>query len=235
MDLKTFQKYIETINQDMALAHGSMLRVRAMQQLLGRYIKNWGTTALGLMILSITSILAFNVVYMPNGFGKQSNLHTAGIGQLPLPTVASTANGADFKKALVTTIPRRMLLPTVDLALDIDNATINIKTNEWPLSDIIAQYANFTPGLGSKKGTMLIYGHNTWSVMRKTSELMIGDELTLVDENNNTWKFTLTKEENVVPENVKFIYEDVPFRVVMFTCGGWNDQYRRLMYFTPVD
>jgi len=55
----------------------------------------------------------------------------------------------------------------------------------------------------------------------------------LIDENNRNWRFTLDKTENVKPESVGFIYEDVPFRVVIFTCNGWNDQFRRLMYFTP--
>jgi len=199
-------------------------------QLLHKSIGEWGSTVFGFIILIVAGSVAINAIF----FSREtaSNLQSSDTGRLALMEGSSTVTATTITQQAITT-PLRMLLPTVNLALDIDNSTINIESNIWPLSDTAAHYANFTPGLGSERGTMLLYGHNTSSVMRQSNDLTIGDELVLIDENNRNWRFTLDKTENVKPESVGFIYEDVPFRVVIFTCNGWNDQFRRLMYFTP--
>lgn len=131
------------------------------------------------------------------------------------------------------TIPTRLIAPSVDLGVAIKNSKINGSTNVWPLSDDTAHYANFTAKLGDTRGTMLIYGHNTKKVMNKTKDLELGDSIYLVDTNGKNWKFRFVDEKQILPTQVEFIYEDIPFRVVMFTCDGWNDKYRRLMFFQP--
>lgn len=199
-----------------------------MQSLL-KFTKDWGYTALGLFTLVV--IMVFSVYFTYLSHVSVSTLAPTDIDRLLSSDFQIESSQA--VESIVTTKPVRLLLPSVNLAVNIDDATINTLTNEWPLSSNSAQYADFTPGLGSQKGTMLIYGHNTWAVMRKTGDLNIGDELALIDQNKKVWKFTLTREENIVPQDVGFIYEDVAFRVVMFTCNGWNDQYRRLMFFSP--
>ena len=203
-----------------------MSREKEMQAFLSR-TKEWGFTALGLVTTGVILCAALYGTYfshMSSPSLKASDRASLSTTHIPVITTDIPA----------TSKPARILLPSVNLALDIDDATIDISTNVWPLSETNAQYANFTSKLGSERGTMLLYGHNTWPVMRKTGDLKIGDTLAIVDENGKTWQFRLEKEEIVVPENVGFIYEDVPFRVVMFTCNGWNDQYRRLMFFSPI-
>jgi hypothetical protein len=187
--------------------------------------KDWGYTALGLLVTTVILALTLYVGYLSRMStpSLQASDHNALSAQAPVDT-----------EEAVTTKPTRVIAPSIDLALDIDDASIDITKNAWPLSDTNAQYANFTPQLGSKTGTMLIYGHNTWPVMRKTSDLKMGDKIAIVDQDGKTWQFQLEKEEIVVPENVGFIYEDVPFRIVIFTCNGWNDEFRRLMFFEPV-
>lgn len=131
--------------------------------------------------------------------------------------------------------PIRMILPTVNISLDIHNAMVDKSKNEWPLSDTMAEYANFTSALGNERGTLLLYGHNQVQVLRRTENLQIGDKLVLVDNNKKTWNFSYYKDQIVRPEEVGFIYEEVPFRVVIFTCNGWNDEFRRLMFFSPIN
>lgn len=173
--------------------------------------------------------------------GALNILYISGPGSQPTITVSDKTTLAgvlpasvEIDRAASITRPIRMFLPSVDMGLDIADATIDVSTNAWPLSDTTAQYANFTPGLGSARGTMLLYGHNSWPVLRRANDLQLGDELILIDNNNQQWRFKLTNVTNVTPEQVGFIYEETPFRVVIFTCNGWGDQYRRLMYFTPV-
>jgi hypothetical protein len=195
------------------------------------HIKEWGWTLLGLGCLAFISIFSISLVYAPYIFSTTPQLNA--VDKATLASINPHVSSSPVSHP-VTTKPKRLLLPSIDLGIDIDDATIDIHTNTWPLSNTNAQYANFTSRLGSKRGTMLLYGHNTWQVMRKTGDLKIGDEMVLLDENGQEWKFRFDHSESVIPENVGFIYEDVPFRVVAFTCDGWNDQYRRLMYFEPV-
>ena len=193
------------------------------------YVRNYGTAFISLGVLVVMIVSALHMLYTSSGYGHQPTITAA--DERHVEEASSVA--ATKPEKVATQPPVRMILPTVDIGLDIVNATIDADTNEWPLSDTTAQYANFTPGLGSERGTMLLYGHNSWPVLRKSNDLEVGDGLVLVDAAGKQWRFVLEEMENVTPEQVGFIYEDTPFRVVIFTCNGWNDQYRRLMYFTP--
>jgi LPXTG-site transpeptidase (sortase) family protein len=128
-----------------------------------------------------------------------------------------------------------MIFPRIDLGIDVAKAKVDLGASAWPLSDVSAHYADFSAKLGDESGTMLLYGHNTWPVLKKTHDLTIGDELILIDTQGQSWRFELTKLSSVTPDQVGFIYEDTDFRVVIFTCNGWNDEYRRLMYFEPIE
>lgn len=193
-------------------------------QRLSKFSKEWGFTFFGLIV---TGFILFFTVYHTYFYASGPGLTSADV---QLSNISATPA---ITESAAKHVPTRLIMPSLDLAVDIDNSTINITTNEWPLSTSRAHYANFTPSLGSARGTMLLYGHNTWEVMRKTADVTIGDQLTLFDDAGQKWDFTMTNEVIIKPEDVGFIYEDVPFRIVIFTCNGWNDEYRRLMYFSP--
>lgn len=211
---------------------GSTLNVRAVQSL-RKLIKKWGMTSAGLLLMPIIIIAAIGTMYVPWGYGQQPTLQPSDISQLSQKPEQAPTVTVEEKKPAPITKPQRILMPSINLGLDVIDSTITIPTNEWPLSDTNAHYANFTPGLGSEKGTLLLYGHATQAVLGETHNLTIGDPLVLIDSENKIWQFTLQREELVSPAQVSFIYEDTPFRVVVFTCYGWNNEYRNLMYFTP--
>ncbi len=209
---------------------GNMSNVAVQPSSRSSFFELVGTIA-GFVFLVVICLFAWAVVYGPLVNNKQPHLTSSDSSSLSGSQIASVA-AADREK-LVITKPKRVIMPTINLGLDIIDATIDVGTNSWPLSDSSAQYANFTSGLGNKRGTMLLYGHNTNQVMLSTARLSVGDEIVVIDENGTSWRFRYMDEKIITPEEVGFIYEDVPFRVVMFTCNGWNDQYRRLMFFEP--
>lgn len=190
-------------------------------------IKQWYREGLSLLVTFLLVVGASYVVFFDNP------QPVSGLSEIDRQKLATNQQASSQDMASFTT-PTRLLLPTIDVAIDIVDSSIDVKTNTWPLSDTQVHFANFTPKLGNTRGTLLLYGHNTPAVLSATANLSIGDEMVLVDEKGISWKFTLEREENITPDQVGFIYEDVPFRVVMFTCAGWGDQYRRLMYFAPV-
>ncbi|MGE5327739.1 MAG: sortase domain-bontaining protein [Thiobacillus sp.] len=182
----------------------------------------------------LTALLAVSVILVG---GVKITCDTYGIcGQASISDADSKiiSSKPQTQKENTVTQPVRMIIPAIELAVNVDSATVDLATNNWPLSDTSAQYANFTPGLGSSDGTMLIYGHHTWEVLRRTDNIKIGDELNLIDNKGRVWRFSLAKQQDVVPTDIGFIYEKTPFRVVAFTCNGPNDQYRRLMFFKPI-
>lgn len=211
-------------------ATGPMWSVKAMRSLT-KQIKQWGPTVLGAATLLISILFSINVICTSNGLCRQPEISGSDIKAISAPP-ESTTKESEKSPVKVLSKPKRILLPSIDLGIDVLDATIDVATNSWPLSNNKVQYANFTPELGSAKGTMLLYGHNTWAVIRKTADLKIGDKLYIVDQGDKTWEFTLAEQKDIYPTEVGFIYEDVPFRVVLFTCDGWKDQYRRLMYFS---
>lgn len=211
---------------------GSMSSAAVMRSL-RNVVREWSMTVLGAGVLIVLSVSSFQTIYRAQGFGSQPTLSVADNDTLARVAARPLSGAVDTQQLVPITKPQRLLLPSINVALNVTDSTIAMTTNEWPLSMSDAHYANFTPGLGNKKGTLLLYGHATESVLGRTSSLKVGDPLTLIDEHNQAWEFVLAHEENIVPENVNFIYEDVPFRVAVFTCHGWNNQYRHLMYFNP--
>lgn len=186
--------------------------------------------------LGVLAVLTFIVsmaslslsLFLSDMFGQSSSLKP--------DDKAIIANVAPIapKQQTAGTVPARFIAPTADLAVNVQNSTIDVATNTWPLSDTSAHYANFTAKFGDDRGTMLMYGHNTLGVMQKTDALEIGDTVYLVDENGKNWPLRFTDERTILPTETAFIYEDTSFRVAMFTCDGPNDEYRRLMFFTPI-
>ena len=191
--------------------------------------KDFALVGIGLAVVIFVIATAIILNLQNAGFFNQPNVTAA-----DKTVLEEIPANEQVSEELQLSRPERLIIPSVNIGIDILNSTIDVETNEWPLSDDAVHYANFTSSLGNERGTLLLYGHNSWPVLRNTEDLSIGDSMFLVDENGRTWEFTLSEEKIITPEQVEFIYEDVPFRVAMFTCNGWADQYRRLMFFTPV-
>ena len=198
-------------------------------QSISKAIRSWGREfILFLVTLAFVAVGLYVVFIRP--YQPVSGL--SAVDKEKIATVQQSAPVEAKKPALVT--PVRLIMPSINVALDIDDSTIDLTKNNWPLSDDKVHYANFTPQLGAEKGTMLLYGHNTPQLLRPTADLKIGDKITLVDTEGASHEFVYESQRKITPEQTEFIYEDTPFRIVMFTCDGWGDQYRRLMYFSPV-
>lgn len=185
-------------------------------------------TILGMGLLAALIVSSLIALYGTSGFGSQPALTNEDRAIL-----ATTAPAAQESTPTLSR-PTRILIPDVNLGLDVISSTITVETNDWPLSDDSVHDANFTSSLGNERGTLLLYGHNSWPVLRNANDLSVGERMYLVDENGKTWGFVLSETKIVTPEQVGFIYEDTPFRVVIVTCNGWADEYRRLFYFQPV-
>ncbi len=179
-----------------------------------------------LVLLVIWSLLA---LYGATGISRQPSLSPQDQAVL-----AAAPASQDTQPVVELSTPNRILIPDVNIGLDVVDSTIDVQTSTWPLSDENVHYANFTSSLGNERGTMVLYGHNSWPVLRNANDLVVGNRMFLVDENGKSWEFQLAEVKEVTPDQVGFIYEDTPFRVVIITCNGWADEYRRLFYFQPV-
>jgi len=198
------------------------------------FVREWASTFVGFAVLAVLMTWSASTVAVAYGlFGAPS-----GINESDLAIIEKVEEKKDPKnkvviREIVPTTPKRLIFPSIDFAIDVQDSTVSSDGEDWPLSNVDAHYANFTPGLGSLKGTMLMYGHNRWSVLRNTADLKTGDKMIVIDENNKKWEFVLRFEKIITPEQTEFIYEDVPFRIVVFTCDGWDSAERRLMFFDP--
>jgi LPXTG-site transpeptidase (sortase) family protein len=154
--------------------------------------------------------------------------------QLGTPTVTAT-----------TTVNPITVTPITDygnpIKLGIDKLKINLTVvdgtyvnNEWSLSEDKAHFATMTSKPNGIEGNSLIYGHNTNRVFWKTKDLAEGDILTIETDKGKIIEYSFMSYELVTPTDVSvFQYKGKP-RVTLLTCNGWNDKYRKLMYFNLV-
>lgn len=145
----------------------------------------------------------------------------------PTPTLEANALPAvetgDFGNPVSVSIPRVKVNVVI-----IDGTYIN---NEWALSEDKAHYAVMTNKPNDKQGNTLVYGHNNPKVFWNTKDLLPGDRMTIKTDKGYTLEYVFNSFELVVPTDTSvFKYQGKP-RMTLLTCNGWNDQFRKLMYF----
>lgn len=127
--------------------------------------------------------------------------------------------------------PLKIMIPSLDIDLNIIDGTYNKDSKTWTLSPDKAQYAIITPLPNNKSGNTLIYGHNTNQVFYSTEDLKIGDEVFITTDNSLIFVYKYKKSSLIDPTDVSIFGYSGPSQLTLLTCNGFFNTKRKLFYF----
>lgn len=127
--------------------------------------------------------------------------------------------------------PTRLVIDELELDLQVAPGKFDTKSGTWTISDTKAYYATPTPLPNDQAGTTLIYGHNDWRVFNILHLLDPGDTLKVYTKEGLVFHYVFKSAKNYKPSDVTAIRNDGPPRMILQTCtGNWNE-WRRLFTF----
>lgn len=129
--------------------------------------------------------------------------------------------------------PVAMTVERLGVSLRVLSGEFDTVTNTWSLTDTGAHYAAVSSLPGTRPGTTVIYGHNRAAVFAPLADLQVDDVVQLTLSDGTTLDYRYARDAQVTPDAVDVLYEasDVP-QLVLLTCDGAWDQFRRVMYLT---
>lgn len=152
------------------------------------------------------------------------------------PIVSAIEQGAGSERVdVISGQPVRIEIERAGINLPIQPGVYDAATHDWTLSDDKVQFATITASPNNIGGNTFLYGHNTWSVLRRTSALQIGDLARVTTDNGHVFTYRFTGDDSVTPTSTDAlrIASDAP-RMTLMTCQGVWSESRRLMYFDLV-
>ncbi len=134
--------------------------------------------------------------------------------------------------------------PTVNekpLRITIPSRGINIKVEEsavengtWAVPEHSAGYAGGSALLDEEHGNSIIFAHARNGLFRDLLGIRDSDEITVIGT-ENIYKYKVTSIEKILPDEIDKIKSFGGHNLTLFTCEGWNDEYRLLVKAKRID
>jgi len=155
-----------------------------------------------------------------------------------LSTHQVSARSAGLVESMVTTDPVRrpiaadaaqtlpVFLTITDLGihLDIKHGAYDASASKWEIDDTAAY-------LTTQAATPMIYAHNRPALFAPLRSIEAGTTMTLTWQDGTTASYRYVKTRFVRPDDAQILSEKNDKTVILLTCHGFFDEYRRLVYF----
>ncbi len=128
--------------------------------------------------------------------------------------------------------PSRLVIPALDLSLPI--APARIIDGVWQTSDETISHLEIT-ARPQELGNMVMYGHNTQSLLGRLPGIKLNDEISIVNEEGLTLSYTVKKLSVVKPDDVKAVQPTESEKLTLYTCVGWFDSERFIVEAWPTE
>jgi sortase (surface protein transpeptidase) len=130
--------------------------------------------------------------------------------------------------------PVRLVIPSSNIDLPIDEGFYNEADGSWTLSDSRLQYAMMTQLANNHSGNTFIYGHATDQVLGILAKQppAAGSIAQVYTDNGHLFTYTFTSSRSLTPDDTSiFSYNGPPILTVQ-TCTGSVSEWRTMFTFT---
>lgn len=186
-----------------------------------------------LIIIGLTSVTLGAVGLIPLAYYSAQNRQA--LANPPTVQIPAIAPAPAPKPDLISGKPGRLVIPSLNINLEVVDGTYNAENASWTLSKDKAHYALPTQLPNNDSGNTLIYGHYRPEVFARLHKITPGSQVALETENGYRFVYTFQEVETVNPADTSvFTYSGVP-RLTIQTCTGAFMQNRQLFYFSLTD
>lgn len=150
----------------------------------------------------------------------------------PAPITRSTSQPSS--STYIQGQPSELILPSLNLSLQVVPGVYNTKTKQWTLSLDKVQYAAMTPPPNNTTGNTFIYGHYRKGVLATLHTIQIGALAVVKTQNGHSFYYQLSSVRTTSPSDSSvFNYQGAPILTIQ-TCTGLFYQQRQLFTFNLV-
>lgn len=140
------------------------------------------------------------------------------------------------EKSIVSGKPVRIIIPSANIDLQVDDGIYDSSTQSWTLSETKAQFATMSAWANDYAGTTFIYGHGTDSVFGRigTSHPPIGASAQIFTDNGHVFSYTLSDVQDFTPTDTSILSDTASGapRLVVQTCTGIFSEWRTMFIFS---
>lgn len=182
------------------------------------------------LILRLTSLYVVSALVLV-AFGAAGSQATSLNSNFPAPKSKLV-----LQKETISGKPTQLIIPRLNIKLDIHDGKYDSVNNSWDLTDSAAHFATITSVPNNESGNTFLYGHNTEAVLGNTKDLVPGDQLIVKTANNHRFTYTYSSSKNTTANDTTPLKDDgkEPFLTLLTCSGVWSEQ-RRVMIFTFKD
>jgi LPXTG-site transpeptidase (sortase) family protein len=128
--------------------------------------------------------------------------------------------------------PLRISIPNVGINIKVEAS--EIENGTWKVPEHAAGYAEGSAYLDEEHGNSILFAHARNGLFRDLLGIKIGDEISVIGT-KNLYRYEVTSIEKILPDEIDKIKSFGDHQLTLFTCEGWNDQYRLLVKAKRVD
>lgn len=128
--------------------------------------------------------------------------------------------------------PVGITIKSLDLSLKITPA--EIRDNHWEssTSGISHLKSSVIPG---QKGNSILYGHNWPNILGNLKNIKVGDEVTIIYNDNTAQRFAVEYLTKVSPDDISVLAPSEDKRLTLYTCTGFLDSKRLVVVAKPLN
>ncbi|GAC1482852.1 MAG: hypothetical protein NVS1B7_6020 [Candidatus Saccharimonadales bacterium] len=177
-------------------------------------------------IITVYAFLIFLLLFILNPF-ILSKPQT----KLPFKGIVSAQESPPPTRKVITGKPVRIVIPSIQVDLPIDDGIYNASDGTWSLSSTKAQFASPSSPANDFEGNTFIYGHSSKHVFGSLHSINVGDTAQLYTDNGLMFSYSFMSAENIKPDNLTILhYQGSPMLTIQTCTGNWYE-LRRLFYF----
>jgi len=133
---------------------------------------------------------------------------------------------------IVAEKPKRILVPSIGISLNVVDGSIDNTTNKWSVADGVANFALTTPTPSTKNGRPFIYGHWTQDVFGKLPQMQIGDKVYVETIDNHVFEYIYVSSKVVEPTDMSVLEDTKSGKgLILMTCTGFRATERYVQYY----
>lgn len=123
--------------------------------------------------------------------------------------------------------PQKLYVPKMAKILDVSDGTV--EGDRWTVSDRGVSYLT-SSSLPTKGGNTVLYGHNRKEVLGNLLNVNKGDAIYLILDDGGIVSYKVSETKQVKPTEVKILEETDYARLTIYTCSGFLDQARFVVF-----
>lgn len=126
--------------------------------------------------------------------------------------------------------PTELIIPPIGMDLPIKETAL--QGNTWQIADDGVSHLAISARPG-ESGPIILYGHNTNDRLGPIRWLSTGQKIFVKTADGKTHPYTITKTEDVASSKTSELVAVKGETVVLYTCDGFADLQRFLVFATP--